>query len=1043
MQKHKDFIRERIIGDFKITLPECPPIDKIANYKLPKPEQKFTRTELPKDFKNWTPEARKQFILQEWDRRINGFWFYCNGNIEYITGLNYFYINWWRINTGFPQFVDCDRDFFYVWKMCEDDPLCDGLVYITHRGEGKALDINTKIPTPNGWKTMEQLQVGDSVFGSDGLPTIITYISPIREDRDCYELTFSDESKIIADAEHLWIAQNKVSRAAIKKAKKENWNFDNHKDKVITTKHIFETQKYLSHETNWSVRNCEAVQYNFKELEIPPYILGLWLGDGTSSNTGLTNIDEQLISCWSEFGKSIGLECRNVDEITYNLVGNVTGQNNIFRSALKKYNVFNNKHIPTDYLQSRKGDRFDLLCGIMDTDGCVNSRGTCLEVCTKSEVLAKCYKELIVSLGYKVKITTKLNKKYNKTYFYLRFSHNNKPPFKLQRKLDKIKYNKTGGWDSNLRYITNIKKVDSVPVKCISVDNSDSSYLCSENFIVTHNTYKATAILYEPASRRDNVWAAIQSKTEPDAKKIFKKLVYSWTKLPYFFRPIDVGISRPSSIIEFAEPSKRDTKSQEKVDSDVLNSSIDYRASSDTAYDGDNLHRAFQDEIGKTVEVNVDDRMKVVRETLRAGRGKYGRGKIIATSTVEEMLKKGGKNCKTIWDKADSKVRDANGFTKNGLYRLFKPSDYGYLEIMNGHAFVDEYGYSLREKAKQFFMNKRASLTGADLNSEKRKFPLEEKDIWVSDTKKAAYDTTKLEQQQEYNKTLSNGLLKKGNFYWIDGVRFGKVGWNPDPINGRWILNWMPVVEQRNRQVIKNGKRAPALTELTCAGLDPFDNNTTVDDRKSDAASYVFLKFDPLNPYETGNFICEYVGRPNESDKMFEDILMQAIFYGHEILIESNKIGCINFFLRHGYENYLMRRPEETQTKSSRKMEDDFGIPMSGAEARQALVYAIESHVINRVGVIQEEGKEAYWGRLYFDKLLQNLLDYDVEDDWTKYDSMIGAGLALLASRKYIPKKKEIKPMKSFPKYNTSGAMSELITTNPNIQKKNFPLKRY
>ncbi len=126
MQKPKDFIRERKIGEHTIMLPEPPAAKDIANYDLPQKDQKFIRTELPKDFRKWESQARKDFIKKEWDKRINGYWFYNNGQIEYITGTNYFYLNWWYVNTGYPIFIDCDRDFFYFWKMCEDDPVCDG-----------------------------------------------------------------------------------------------------------------------------------------------------------------------------------------------------------------------------------------------------------------------------------------------------------------------------------------------------------------------------------------------------------------------------------------------------------------------------------------------------------------------------------------------------------------------------------------------------------------------------------------------------------------------------------------------------------------------------------------------------------------------------------------------------------------------------------------------------------------------------------------------------------------------------------------------------
>lgn len=662
IQRVKDFVREREVGGYNIILPEPPDkMSLIDNYNLKKENQKFIRTELPKDFNSWSKEDKKKFRDKEFYKRIHGYWFYNNGNIEYITGINYFYINWWRIDTGFPMFVDSDRDFFYIWDMVEKDPKCDGLVYITNRGDGK--------------------------------------------------------------------------------------------------------------------------------------------------------------------------------------------------------------------------------------------------------------------------------------------------------------------------------------------------------------THKSNCIVYNSISMKFNVQAGIQSKTESDAKKIFNKLIFSWSKLPAFFKPIDTGSSRPSKILEFVAPQQRDG-SQDKEASDVLNSSIDYASSGVSAYDGQTLHRVFHDEIGKCIECSVDERMNTVRECLRAGRGVYGRGKIIATTTVEEMLKKGGKECKKVWDKANPNERDSNGFTKNGLYRYFKPSNKGYLEVMNGEDFVDEYGYSKTEKALNYFLEKRKALKGSDLSSEKRKFPLYEKDVWISDSKKSVYDTVKIDEQLAYNDSLVDSVIQKGDFKWKDGIKDTEVYWYPSE-EGKWKVTWMPPIELRNRKMIKNGVNVPGNTDLAVFGLDPYDQNITVSDTKSNAASYGIRKFDPMNPDDTGIFCCEYVNRPHLADIMFEDMIMQCVFYGSEILIESNKIGCISYFSRRGYQGYLMMRPEETKTSESKKVREP-GIPMSGGEARQALVYATEAYIINKVGLIEEEGRSPYMGRCYFSNLLNDWREFDFDTEWTKFDCMVGAGLALLAARKYIPKKYDRKAVLKF-----------------------------
>jgi len=84
-------------------------------------------------------------------------------------------------------------------------------------GSGKCLFTNTPIPTKDGWKTMEQLMVGDVVIDSEGKFTSIIATSPIMFDHKCYEIEFSDGSKIIADAEHQWITTTERTTTTHKK----------------------------------------------------------------------------------------------------------------------------------------------------------------------------------------------------------------------------------------------------------------------------------------------------------------------------------------------------------------------------------------------------------------------------------------------------------------------------------------------------------------------------------------------------------------------------------------------------------------------------------------------------------------------------------------------------------------------------------------------------------------------------------------------------------------------------------------------------------
>lgn len=116
-----------------------------------KAEQFWEPTKLPKDYtklrdkevsrqdedKEFFDPVLEQFRTQEWDRRLNGFWFMNNGKAQYITGLHYFYLCYWNLDTGLPKYRDTDRKYFYFLQYCIEDPECFGMVEITKRRQGK------------------------------------------------------------------------------------------------------------------------------------------------------------------------------------------------------------------------------------------------------------------------------------------------------------------------------------------------------------------------------------------------------------------------------------------------------------------------------------------------------------------------------------------------------------------------------------------------------------------------------------------------------------------------------------------------------------------------------------------------------------------------------------------------------------------------------------------------------------------------------------------------------------------------------------------
>jgi len=83
-------------------------------------------------------EKLEQYKRQEWDRRLNGFWYMNNGKPIYITGMHYLYMQWWSIDIGYPKFRIPDLEKFYFLQYCIEDPNCMGMLEVTKRRFGKS-----------------------------------------------------------------------------------------------------------------------------------------------------------------------------------------------------------------------------------------------------------------------------------------------------------------------------------------------------------------------------------------------------------------------------------------------------------------------------------------------------------------------------------------------------------------------------------------------------------------------------------------------------------------------------------------------------------------------------------------------------------------------------------------------------------------------------------------------------------------------------------------------------------------------------------------
>ncbi|MDX6216772.1 MAG: replicative helicase [Frankiales bacterium] len=344
------------------------------------------------------------------------------------------------------------------------------LIVIAGRpGLGKALALDTLLPTPTGWTTMGSVQVGDALIGADGLPTTVIAATEVMVGRPCYEVRFSDGTTIVADEQHQWLTSTRAERRGA----------GGKLSRVRTTAELAATVRCLSQDgrLNHSIATTAAVELPPRELPLSPYVLGVWLGDGHSAGARFTTADFELVMHLEAEGMEVRPQAGKM------LCG-------IGQAVLRKLDVLNNKHIPIAYLRASSAQRRSLLAGLMDTDGTVTTTGN-LQFCVTSRRLAYDLRELVLSLGHRATITTKRVRGRSEascTAYTVNWTTDDRT-FRLERKhlvhKDRTRYTQAR---NGVRWITDVRPVDSVPVRCVEVDNSDHLYLASEAFLPTHNS---------------------------------------------------------------------------------------------------------------------------------------------------------------------------------------------------------------------------------------------------------------------------------------------------------------------------------------------------------------------------------------------------------------------------------------------------------------------------------------------------------------------------------------------------------------------------
>lgn len=399
-----------------------------------------------------------------------------------------------------------------IWTPLEGRPQEDALLsradivgFGGSAGGGKGLCLTTPLPTPAGWTTMGEVQVGDALFDERGQPCRVTAVSGISH-RPCYRLTFDDGATLVADDVHRWVTLSAAELSALT-TRDPAWRARRRASRPSRAKATTSSARLAAlrahnaalaevlpppsgtvrdtttlHQTlkrwgraNHAIPVSAALVGASSKLLVPPYTLGAWLGDGSARNAQLTSPDPGV---WQRIERE-GFQVRHYSALAHNILG--------LQPLLRTLGLLRNKHIPREYLRASGEQRLALLQGLMDTDGHAALDGGC-EFDSTDERLIDDTQELLVSLGIKAhrqQGVAKLHGRVVGPRWRLKFV-TTIPVFALGRKAERMP--ETVRRTARFRYLVRCEPVPSTPTRCISVDNPSRQYLAGRAMVPTHNS---------------------------------------------------------------------------------------------------------------------------------------------------------------------------------------------------------------------------------------------------------------------------------------------------------------------------------------------------------------------------------------------------------------------------------------------------------------------------------------------------------------------------------------------------------------------------
>lgn len=863
------------------------------------------------------------FWETEADRCING---YTADDGDYITGYNYFYLNYCPIQRivyknkknkqgqeelikvrelAFPDFYDYDYYYFQAIENAQDQG--KHLCVAKARRKGYEQPYSEPVLTPTGYVPMGSLKVGDLVMNPNGSPVRIGDIVE-QGTTEIYEVEFQDGRKVRCGANHLW--------ATCRNGKKF---------------YIMRTVDYMKRKLKQGSPGKEHYPYKIPELNplnfderpvtVDPYVLGVLLGDGyiCGDQVRFSTADEFIVEELQRRLPDYIIEHK--EQYNYVIKSKVQGINELNRQLkdlkvkVKSYNKF----IPENYKFTSIENRFELIRGLMDTDGSVTN-GACSFVST-SEQLIDDIVFVLRSLGIRCKKSKEIpgrnnvdfnNGNYSDTRPHWELTITTEEDiFKLPRKLEKIRKNRNYNYKGiGIKAIRKTGEFEKQ--RCLCIDNENHLYI-TKDFIPTHNSYKGGSMLCR------NFFLIPGSKS----------YVYASNKQ---YLTDDGILTKAWDYMDFIDENTAWGKKRQAV-----NTSMRRRASMIVTDNfGNKIEVGYKSEIiGVSLKDNPDAvRGKAGMLILWEEAGTFPELKAawqIARPSVEQdgvafglmiMFGTGGDEGPAVMTLREAfynpKSYNCIGFeniwddgiqSKECGFFIPQHTNLDIRDKKGKRLYMDEDGNTLHDKARQFILNLREEeLKEATSSQQIDRYVAEHSESPAEAfTELSGNIFPKKELQKQLARIRTNTKLQNHKQVGTLTLVNGEIIWN---IQKTGDITEFPLPKNSDptgKIVIWEHPVKDAPFGLYIAGIDPYDHDQS--GTNSLGSCFIYKRFQDFESY-SDIIVAEYTGRPKTAEEFYENVRKLLIYYNAKAMVENQNTGLFTYFNNKHCSHLLADQPD-------------------------------------------------------------------------------------------------------------------------------------